>query len=447
MPDLTQATPAGVIAPYIDGNRTADVPADGRYEVVLDGCGSANATSFEWQIRSNKFTSEGCSTTIRLAEGDYRVKLKTRGPGGTAVSHQRISVQTHIVLGLGDSYGAGNGAQQAVDTNGAPLFGYYDGVCGRTPRSHQARAALELEQSDPRSSVIFIHLSCGGAQISPGLLTPFRGNRPQVDETRDLLNGQPIDSLILSIGGNDAGFGTIVGLCLGTPGVDCPTTPFGGFGTFHEYLMQEFEYLRNGGDPDEPIDGLPLLAECLGGSGCTTSETPDGSGKPLNVATSDVVYTTYPDLSRDDDGTYCDVVPGATDPGLRNTTAEEWAWTDSVIQALNQDPVYVYTDTSGAEVKLEQTSPGLNAIIAETADRYGWSAVDGVYAGSFTDSIGHGYCASSYNPTTDQGRWTYRLNAADEPTVQPPFPPFFVPVHPNAGGHEHYTTEILQTID
>ena len=141
------------------------------------------------------------------------------------------------------------------------------------------------------------------------------------------------------------------------------------------------------------------------------------------------------------------MVPEATDPGLLNTTVQEWAWTDNVIQALDQDPVYVYTDTTGTEVKLEQTSPGLNAIIAETADRYGWTAVDGVYADSFSDSIGHGYCASSYNPTTDEGRWTYRLSAVDEPTVQPPFPPFFVPVHPNAGGHEHYTTEILQIVD
>jgi hypothetical protein len=443
MPALTVDSNAdGSIDPYLDGNRTADVPPDGRYEVVLDGCRSANATSFEWQIRSQKYSSAECSTTVRLAEGDYRVKLKTRGPGGTAVSHRTVTVRTHLVLGLGDSYGAGSGAQVLTDNPAGG--GYYDPNCGRTPRSHQALAALELERSDPRSSVIFIHLSCGGAQINPGMLTPFRGNRPQVDQARDLVKGQPIDALMLSIGGNDVGFGAILQQCLLTPGIDCPTAPFAGFPTFHEFLVTQFSWLRDG-NPTEPIDGLPLLAECLSGTGCTTSETPDGSGQPLQVDPVDVLYTTYPDLTRGDTGGFCDVVPGAVDPGLVNTTAAEWAWIDGVVEALDQDPVYTFTDSAGTAVPLAQTSPGLNAVIAETAQRYGWSPVTGVYADSFTSSTGHGYCAASYNPATGDGRWTYRFTAADEPTVVPPS--LLVPVHPNAGGHAHYTTEILDLLN
>jgi hypothetical protein len=443
MPALTvDANGDGAIDPYLEGNRTADVPADGRYDVVLDGCGSEHATSFEWKIRSRTYSSSGCSTTVRLPEGDYWVKLKTRGPGGTAVSHRTVTVRTHLVLGLGDSYGAGSGAQVLTDN---PVGGgYYDLICGRTPRSHQALAALQLEQSDPRSSVIFIHLSCGGAQINPGLLTPFRGNRPQVDQARDLVNGQPIDALLLSIGGNDVGFGAILQQCLLTPGIDCPTTPYAGYPTFHEFLMAQLGWLRDG-NPSEPIDGLPLLAECLGGVGCTTSETPDGSGQALDVDPGDVLYTTYPDLTRDDSGGYCDVVPGAVDPGLVNTTAEEWAWMDAVVEALDQAPMYTFTDSTGAAIPLAQTSPGLNAVIAESADRYGWSPVTGVYADSFTATTGHGYCAGSYDPATGAGRWTYRFTAADEPTVVPSA--LLVPVHPNAGGHAHYATEILDVVD
>lgn len=442
MPDLTpDADGDGVIDRYLDGNRSADVPADGRYDVVLDGCASRNVASYEWQVGPRKIQTTDCETTVRLPEGQHRVKLKTRGPVRTAVAVTRIDVQTHIVLGLGDSYGAGSGAQAFTDNPVAG--GYFDATCGRTPRSHQALTALELERSDPRSSVILIHLSCGGAQIDPGVLTPFRGQRPQVDQGRDLLNGQPIDSVLLSIGGNDIGFGAILQLCQLTPGIDCATAPFGGFPTFHEFLQEQFSFLRDG-NPGEPLGSLPVLAECLGGSGCATSETPDGSGEPLAVNPRDVVYTTYPDLARDDDGRFCDAVPGSPDPGLANSTAAEWAWLDAVVQSLDNPGSYSYTDAGGVTTELDVTSLGLNAVIAETTERYGWTSVPGVYANAFSDSVGHGYCADTYDPATASGRWTYRWRAADEPTVFPPG--LLVPVHPNAGGHGHYTHEILEAL-
>lgn len=442
----------GVIDAYIDGNRTANVPRDGRYRVVLNGCGSQNATVYTWRVRprqpgwkkpgptwhrSKTIRTKHCTASLRLREGTYWVKLKTRGPGGTAVSHRRISVTAHIVVGLGDSYGSGSGAQVLTDAPSG--LGYFDLTCERTPRANQALAALRLEESDPRSTVVFIHLACGGAQINPGLLAPARGNRPQVDEARDLLRGQRIDSLMLSIGGNDTGFGAIVQQCLLTGGIDCPTEPFAGSPSLHEFLMRQFDLLRNG-NPGEPIDGLPVLAECLGGAGCTTSETPDGSGKPLRVKPRDVLYTTYPDLTRGDDGSYCDVVPGTNDPALANATEQEWAWIDSVAQAIDQDAVHTYTNVLGNEVELEQSSPGLNAVIAETRKRYGWSPVKGVYAGSFSDTRGHGYCASTYDPAADTGRWIFRLLASDEPSVSPP--DLLVPLHPNAGGHDHYAQQI-----
>lgn len=439
MPALTSdANGDGVIDSYVGGNRTADVPTDGRYEVVLDGCASRGATSFEWGIGSTRVASDVCSSTVRLTEGPHRVKLKARGPGGTAVAHRTVTVATTIVLALGDSYASGAGAQVLADNPAGG--GYYDTTCARTPRSHQARTALQLETADPRSSVILIHLSCAGAQINPGLLTPFRGNRPQVDHARDLVHGQRIDELLLSIGGNDAGFGTMLQLCLLTPGVDCPVLPFGGFPTFHQYLMAQFDALRNG-NPADPIDGLPVLAACLGGAGCTTSETPDGTGAPLDVAPADVRYTTYPDLTRADDGSYCGVVPGTTDPGLVNTTEQEWAWLDGVVQAVRQQRTYTFVDSAGASHPLAQTSRGLNAIVKETARRYGWTAVTGVYSRSATASTGHGYCASSFDPNTGSGRWTYHFSAADEPSVFPPN--LLVPAHPNAGGHAHYTRQIL----
>lgn len=444
MPDLTvDADENGVIDSYLEGNRTADVPTDGRYDVVLDGCDSTGATSYTWRVGAERITSAQCSTTTRLTEGKHAVTLTARGPRGTDSAHRTITVKTTIVLGLGDSYSAGSGAQVLGDNPAAG--GYYDANCGRTPRSHQALAALAQEQADPRSSVILIHLSCGGAQISPGLLTPFRGTRPQVDQARDLLHGQRIDELLLSIGGNDVGFGSMIGYCLLSAAPDCPLAPVAPGVTFHDWLMQQFDFLRNGGDPAEPISGLPLLAECLGGGGCTTSETPDGTGEALDVSPRDVLFTTYPDLTRADDGAYCDVVPGATDPGLVNAAEREWAWLDGVVQAVHQKRAYTYTDSTGAAHRLAQSSPGLNATIAETRKRYGWTPVTGVYTKAFTRSSGHGYCAGTFDPADGSGRWTFRILPSEEPSVIPAS--LLVPVHPNAGGHAHYTRQILSAVD
>lgn len=433
MPALTQdADGNGVVDPYIGGNRTADVPADGRYDVVLDGCQSRNATDFEWTVDGRTVRTDQCATTVQLAEGEYRVKLKTRSEVGVAVEHAWITVAVTIVLGLGDSYSAGAGS--AVPADAPATFGYYDINCARTPRSHQALAALDLEASDPRSSVILLHLSCAGAQVTPGLLSPFRGNRPQVDQARDLLNGQPADVVLLSVGGNDTGFGTVVGLCL-LMAVDCPITPVAGFPTSHEALMAALGVLRNG-TPADPLEGLPVLAECLGSGGCTTSETPDGSGAPLGLSPERIVYTTYPDLTKGDDGAYCAGDPTSPDPGLANTSAEEWRWIDRVYEALANDPTFTYTATSGTQTVLTQTVPGLNAIVMETGSRFGWSPVGAVYSGATR----HGYCAGTPDPATGTGRWTNRIL---EPTIPAPL---LVTVHPNVLGQVHYARSVAPVL-
>lgn len=438
-PLSVDANDDGAIDAYLGGNRSADVPADGRYRVILDGCASAGAFYFEWTVGDQISRSTQCRTAVRLTEGDYHARLRVWGWSGSSVATHRISVVTHIVLGLGDSYGSGAGA--AVSTDYPAGAGYFDVACVRTPRSHQAQAALELERSDPKSAVILIHLACAGAQISPGLLSPFQDSfqdyrRPQVDDARALLAGQPADAVLLSIGGNDVGFAVFLERCLLAEGIDCPTAPVGGYPTMHEYLMSTFNVLRNGTAAD-PLEGLPALAKCLGSVGCTTSETPDGSGTPLGVNPRNVLHTTYPDLTKGDDATYCRAVPNSLDPGLRNATREDWRWTDHVLEALVNEEEFVYTGSSGVQTTLEQTQPGLNAIISETEDRYGWSPVTEVYSGS----TGHGYCASAYRPGTERGRWILRFR---EPTIPPPL---LVPVHPNLGGQHHYTREVIKKLD
>ena len=115
------------------------------------------------------------------------VGLAVAGSDGAA-SPPPIERLDKVVL-LGDSYSAGNGAG-----------GYLD-ACFRTPQSAGRRYAAQV-----RAAVVDV--SCSGAVVAD--LTRARGqSRPAqvaaVDRTADVV--------VLTIGGNDVGFGSIVFQC------------------------------------------------------------------------------------------------------------------------------------------------------------------------------------------------------------------------------------------
>ena len=68
-----------------------------------------------------------------------------------------------------------------------------------------------------------VHLACSGAQIHIGVIGPYAGVEPpegaadlppQVDKAETIIGGREVDAVILSIGGNDAGFGPIAEACI-----------------------------------------------------------------------------------------------------------------------------------------------------------------------------------------------------------------------------------------
>ena len=135
---------------------------------------------------------------------------------------------------------------------------------------------------------------------------------------------------------------------------------------------------------------------------------------------------------------------GSFDPALINASEAEWTWLDEVVQAVHQRKHVTYVDSAGVKHRLAVTTPGLNATIAETHKRFGWTPVTGVYSRSFSARTGHGYCASALTPATSQGRWTFRMLPTEEPSVVPAT--LLVPVHPNSAGHAHYTRQIVRAL-
>jgi hypothetical protein len=107
--------------------------------------------------------------------------------------------------------------------------------CHQSKFSGQALAALNLEKSDSKTSVTFIHLACSGGTIPEGIVGDYGGieaprpgsgasmRRAQIDEAAQLAGGREVDAFVMSIGGNDIGFADTITNCITTEPCFAPT--------------------------------------------------------------------------------------------------------------------------------------------------------------------------------------------------------------------------------
>jgi hypothetical protein len=129
--------------------------------------------------------------------------------GGVAVASTEIKVKDIFVVGIGDSFGSGEGnpdvpvrfsPERTVAYGGGSgdLGGYparvgawkqvgdaafvegnarwLDQACHRSLYSHQLRAALALAVEDPHRAVTFAGFACSGAEVTWGLFLRYKGN-------------------------------------------------------------------------------------------------------------------------------------------------------------------------------------------------------------------------------------------------------------------------------
>ena len=131
--------------------------------------------------------------------------------GGVAVASAEIKVRDIFVVGIGDSFGSGEGNPDvpvrfspertisygkgggADDLTGFPsrvgawkqvgdnafIEGnarWLDQACHRSLYSHQLRAALELAVEDPHRAVTYAGFACSGAEVTWGLFLRYKGN-------------------------------------------------------------------------------------------------------------------------------------------------------------------------------------------------------------------------------------------------------------------------------
>ena len=119
------------------------------------------------------------------------------------------------ILALGDSYISGEGA--ALFFEGTNVAGPGGNQCRRSPDAYPYRVA---ERLDAR----LIFLACSGAKTTdmdnqgpaPDPFPPIAGGEDQIERLVAVHGAElaDIDAVLLSIGGNDVGFGTIIKACL-----------------------------------------------------------------------------------------------------------------------------------------------------------------------------------------------------------------------------------------
>ena len=152
-----------------------------------------------------------CSEPLRLDvpyPGGLTVKVEV---GGQEVATSELKVSDLLIVGMGDSFGSGEGnpdvpvrfsRERAADygdaTKDASLAGYparvgawaqigdakfieenarwIDQACHRSLYSHQLRAALQLAIEDPHRAVTFVGAACSGAEVTTGLFLRYKGN-------------------------------------------------------------------------------------------------------------------------------------------------------------------------------------------------------------------------------------------------------------------------------
>ena len=143
----------------------------------LDGCGSragsSPITGYAWMFNSLA-AGNTCAVDVSAPSlGTFSVTLTvTTQDGHTASTTQDIVVRDFLIVSLGDSVASGEGnpdipwdlsPSRRTASSNTPKWELSQ--CHRSALAGPARAALQLEQADPHTSVTFIHLACSGGRI------------------------------------------------------------------------------------------------------------------------------------------------------------------------------------------------------------------------------------------------------------------------------------------
>lgn len=382
---------------------SSDIRRTGPFDLRLTA--ATAATTFVWTVdrQGTKYAvvppANAPVVDVMLdVEGLYNVALSVRSDSGAAVRQgtktRTIEVRGYLIVSVGDSVASGEGNPDVPGT-GKSDPRWSDRQCHR---SHFAGPAMAVERITSalagKAPVSFLHVACSGAGIDVGLIHPYDGQEasqtllPQIDQVKNQVGGRRIDALLISAGGNDAGFGDIAYECVLRGLFDaCRQSPPG---------LTFMDRTDPNGLLDTRYDELHTAIM-------------DKLGPDLSNDKGRIFITEYPDPTRRganwwdptefSSGTYpCRFI------GLMSK-AEDVEWAEEMVRRLNRR-------------------------VAAAATRHGWTLVGGIQD-QFADK--HGYCADSNWIVTASGS-RYRQGNWDGT------------LHPNFDGQQAYADRISRAV-
>ncbi len=307
-----------------------------------------------------------------------------RGGGRTVSTTTDIEVRNLLVVVLGDSYAAGEGNPRNIQSwlrRGGTLTPYWDeDGCHRSARGAPALAALALEKASPRTSVTLVDVACSGATVASGILgaqSQAGQSASQIEQAAAIVGNRPVDLVLLSVGGNDVGFTSILQTC--ALSADCPLAPpspgpLSGFPT-----VQDGVQARTGG----LASAYASIADCLDGGDCRLADGRSTAALRLHPDGA-VLPALYPDITRARDGAPCRYLSIGED---------DFAWAQGTILSPTPPAVYPYPLTNGRTAQLSMATGSLNGQVAAAGRLDAWSPVAGTWSSWAQSPEGHGVCA------------------------------------------------------
>jgi hypothetical protein len=155
--------------------------------------GTLGSSSCTWKVGATNLVTP-CNSEVEI-EVTQPIEVAVLDANGKTVGDARIAPGFKVILGLGDSYAAGEGSPDRPTIWMSQLTSYrkwQDGNsrlvnsvahfpaywqserCNRSFYSQQNLVAIQLAIQDPHSIVAFVHLACAGAEVIDGLLAPQR---------------------------------------------------------------------------------------------------------------------------------------------------------------------------------------------------------------------------------------------------------------------------------
>jgi hypothetical protein len=167
-------------------------------------------TRCTWSMDGTNRVEAPCSERVRLSIPAAGANV-TVSANNAFVASERIRPAFRRILGLGDSYGSGQGNPdrptrwrpgskdlrwepgqlKATREYARDPADWLSPRCNRSFWSHQHMAALKVAAADRHALIAFVHLACTGAEVIDGLLAPQRMPSGMPDACHDKHKNRP----------------------------------------------------------------------------------------------------------------------------------------------------------------------------------------------------------------------------------------------------------------